>query len=167
MSESQKINHIVNIVTSNVDKNIGVTNELIDSLCKDLSPRLYKGLYTSITPPTNQLSKLNSFTIIINVGGHFVTIYAKENFLIYIDPFGLPCFCKSILNFMQNCKRPIFRNNLAVQSFKSKYCGLFAILFVIFFDKPQNKLILKFHPSKFLFKNDSLCLSYLKKLIDE
>ena len=115
----------------------------------------------------------NNFSLIVNSNentdfsiGHFITIIVKKFEIIYIDSFGIKCANKKILQFMESLERPIRFNNQQIQHIFSNYCGLYAILFILYYDKKNiRKKIKLYFVKRFLKKNDVKCLKFIKKLI--
>ena len=80
-------------------------------------------------------------TIIINVGGHFVMICFGQFFTLYVDSFGKPIERDQVYNFIRRVRpfTPFFYNSTQVQSLQSTHCGLYAVLFSLFFDRCQRR----------------------------
>lgn len=138
----------------------------------------FKGVFSADCIPHN-LAAISRFIIVINLGtrkgvrgklpvGHFVTLVASPTSLIYIDPFGLPNMQPDINIFLQLCKRKnVYVNLRQIQHFNSVYCGFYAILFACYFDKQyhsKKKLFSLHFKNSNLYKNDSLCVEYLRRI---
>lgn len=152
---------------------LGVTNRVLRNFCTRLCSDLFKGVFSADCIPPSLAARAH-FIIIVNLSqkrgpsvGHFITIAASPSSVQYIDPYGLPCWQPDILSFLHSCKRKIRLNLRQVQSFKSSYCGLYALLFACYLDRKRwkgNKFKLVFERKK-LRENDKLCVAYLKKIV--
>ena len=150
-------------ISEHVDAEIGVTNEILDEFAKKLCPRLYRGLF-NLTDLKN-LNICAPFTIILNVGFHFVCVHTRGKRLLYVDSYGLRCRNKVVCKFLSGFKIPIVFNKVRLQSPKSKHCGMYALLFAAYLDFPKKPFKLKFHTRAAGKKNDELCMVYLDKLV--
>lgn len=144
----------------------GLSNHVLTNLLNHLSvsDKYYKGVFAFDNIPNN-LCNESVFIIIVNIGLHFVTIYATSDFVLYIDSLGKPS-PSNMSFFLSQCKRPIFFNNRQIQSFTSTHCGFFAVLFVLFFngkEKGTKMRPIKFHDTN-LSSNDKLCTKYIKQI---
>lgn len=149
-------------LTKHVDTLYGVTNEAIHELCSLLNPLHYKGTF-----PSNQITFKFSppSSYIVNIGGHFIALICKPHFCLYIDPFGLPCRDKDLQQRLKTLSVPVFYNSTPIQSLTSMYCGMYAILFVVYFDKSRDRnKRLRFHRRN-LKANDKVCLKYISSLL--
>lgn len=149
-----------------------LTNIQIDDFLFSKS-RYFEGVFSCNSIPKN-IGKKETFFIICNLarknkkGTHFITIISHKNEILYIDSFGLPCENLDIKTFLVKTKKNIYFNTKTIQDPLSNFCGYFCILFVLFFENILlNKSIIKltFYPSNLLYKNDNLCLQYIKKII--
>ncbi|MCG8668779.1 MAG: hypothetical protein MI867_05155, partial [Pseudomonadales bacterium] len=138
-------------------------------LAKKLCPNLYAGLFMPSELKSTHVSRLRrrrAFNCILNVGQHFVTVVARPGYLLYLDSFGLPALHKDVINFLHSLSssREIFQNKKQIQRGSSMHCGLYALLFTCYFDKPQQSFRLHFTkmPGP---RNDALCVDYLEKLV--
>lgn len=159
----QYVKEVSQIFKYNANKNWGLTNKIVNKYAKFFCSKKYKGVFMPENvmqiPITNQ-----SFSIIANVGKHFVAIIVRKKYILYIDSYGKPCKQPSFQKFLKALQKPIFYNDKQIQSVTSMYCGLYAVLFCIYYDKSTRKtrLIFKKNPGKV---NDKLCLQYIRKLI--
>ncbi len=168
MAKNTSLQSIINHFKSNVSPEYGATNEIIHRFCERICCNYYEGMFTAINPPFDYFAQQDKFTVIVNIGSHFITIYADKNFILYIDPLGISVntYDKRLIRFLKKCKRKIFYNTKKIQNFSSMFCGLYAILFCKFFDEERsNDYKLKFYPNGDI-KNDKLCVEYLNKLVD-
>ena len=164
---------IAKAARNHVIPRLGITNELLYRLCKQLLSKDFYGVFSADDIPNN-LAAYNSFIIIVNIAtkkstraGHFVTIVGNSSTINYIDSYGLPCLQPHIKSFLALCYRKICYNTRQIQSFNSKYCGLYALLFACYFDKENNEgndFQLLFHNNR-LKQNDKLCSTYLTQMI--
>lgn len=142
----------------------GLSNHVLSDLLKHLSVnnQYYKGVFPFDNIPVNLCSESN-FIIIVNIGLHFVTVYAQPNFVLYIDSLGNSS-PPNMRDFLYQCKRPVFFNERQIQSFSSTHCGFFSVLFVIFFVGKKKGIKIesfKFRDTNLKF-NDKLCTKYIK-----
>ena len=158
-------------VREHVKAGKGISNDIIRNICGDLCSDSFRGVYSSDRISLG-IAALLDFIIIVNlekrgsgIVGHFVTIIGSPESVLYLDPYGFPCANEDIENFMRGAKRPIYCCRKQIQSFNSVYCGVFAMLFALYFDKrPSFKLNFK---SVKLEDNDKLCMKYLRRLVNE
>ena len=122
---------------------LGLSNDVLDSL---LSTACISNQYLG-SFPVSQLKNIPTFslkhlyiTLIINVGHHFVSLCIGRKFVLYIDSFGRPIQDRRVTQFIE--KRapdlPIYYNSTRIQSKSSSYCGLYAVLYVLYFDCCNN-----------------------------
>lgn len=180
VSDDGKIVRAVSALVSKHADRRGMTKSLLDSICRTLCPNLYKGLYNASDIPIATLQNFKSFTIILfltskdlgvsastNVG-HFVTVHATPSTILYIDPYGLPpCFHPHVAKFLHaKKKRVVLVNRKQVQHVNSTHCGLFAVLYAVYFDDPsrEKRFALRF-PRKATPNNDKLCKRYLNEML--
>jgi hypothetical protein len=142
----------------------GLSNVLLLDLLKniDIGKKYFKGIYAVDNIP-KFLSRLEQFIVIINIGMHFVTLYGKPNLLVYIDSFGNPP-PSSMKKFLSTCKRKIVSNIKQIQSPYSSHCGLYAVLYVLFFNTREMRKKCKtiVFDKNDLLKNDDICISHIK-----
>ena len=65
-----------------------------------------------------------------DVGTHWITLYAKNNEVIYFDSFGVEHVPKEVKNFIGN--KDINTNIFRIQAYNSIICGYFCIGFIDF-----------------------------------
>ena len=148
----------------------GVTNHFLSFILdKYFVVQDFKGVFSSNNVDC-KIASLPKFSIICNLseygeyGSHFVTIIAFKDFLFYIDPLGIPCFVQSLCEFLKLCNRKIFYNTKPIQNINDSYCGLYCLLFVLYYDsrcKYSGKLTFYSETEK----NAKKCISMIKKLI--
>lgn len=146
----------------------GLSNTVLENLLVESKvPSSFKGIFSCDNIPLH-LTHEKCFSIIVNIGYHFISVIAKNQFIIYIDSFGSPAREVNINDFLLKCERPVFYNTSQIQSFSSTFCGFYACLFIIFFSKKsENPLKLSFHTDeKKLKMNDALCITYIKILLN-
>lgn len=150
----------------------GLSNTVINDLLNlsGISSKYFKGVFPYDNLPEN-ISQLDNFSIIVNIGLHFVTIYAEEKFVYYIDSLGGSINNVHVKSFLcSGLKRPIYFNKRQIQSLMSSHCGLYTALYILFMEgsKREKKLLsikkLKFFSSGDLLRNDKLCVKYIKIL---
>ena len=94
------IQDITQIITSNVSSDEGITNNFINDLCNKICNYRFKGVFTVVNLPPFSIFNNEFFTLIINIGAHFISIYSSPNYILYIDPFGLPCLNTQLKLFL-------------------------------------------------------------------
>lgn len=157
-----------------VNKN-GLSNELIQDLFSNINwvkPH-FKGVFTFVDIPRSLIQK-KSFSCIVNIGYHFIAIFACEKYMLYIDSFGLnfpPLKPEIEFFFSQDpFSRPVYVNKKQIQDLTSTYCGLYASLFILHLEAKRNKLSnyknrkLSFHKNP--ISNDKKCMYFLKRLVN-
>lgn len=159
---------IAKLLKAHVGKDWGMTNKLVHSIASSLCQNYYRGLFTPFDTAAAlrvmaPASDIRPVVTIWNVGQHFVCIYCCGDYVLYLDSFGFPCFNPHIKKFLAGLKRNVFYNQQQIQSASSKHCGLYAILFSLYYDKLTRKAKLSFGTD--CEKNDDLCMMYLHKLM--
>lgn len=154
----------------------GASNILIEDLLSFpnwLQPH-FKGVFTYFELIPDKIL-FPSFSAVVNIGRHFVTIYGEENFILYIDPFGSPIPHEEIYSFFSQdpLKRYLYWNRKTVQDMQSSHCGLFAALFTLHLEAKRNNQfatykdkLLSFYGKNNLLKNDALCVKYIKNIFE-
>ena len=153
----------------------GISNALLERLCKRLCSKDFKGVFAANKIP-RLLAGVSNFSIIVNLGevdgsdaeipvGHFVCINGNAERILYIDPYGLPCMQPKVLEFLLLSRRPLMENMRQIQHFDSPYCGLYSVLFVVYFDKEASDWMKMKFNKKELWGNDKKCVGYLKRLL--
>ena len=151
----------------------GVTNEfvgeLVNRVCK---PGYFGGVYAADEFKESFLASEKRKGWIINLNprmkkenGHFICVLQEHGDLVYIDPVGLPCVTEPLRSVLTKTGKNIYFNTTQVQDLTSICCGFFSALFLIYFSKKNRIFKMKFD-SVDLKKNDQLCFSYLKKLVE-
>ncbi len=144
----------------------GVSNDLLEDLMKFLSHDTdFLGVFTIADLMKSKCYKKRRFIFILNIGMHFVCLYAQENFVYYIDSFGEKPDSPPVKKFLKQCKRNVYYNRRQIQDFSSAYCGLYACLFALFFGKANMTVNILHFKNVNLKYNDVLCLKYIKKFI--
>lgn len=145
----------------------GLSNEVLDNLMKSSHAcNLYFGTFPFDSMPSDVCAK-KKFVLLVNVGLHFVCIFANKNVVLYVDSLGRPSSLKEVQHFLRLCARPVFFNMKKIQSTSSTHCGLYACLFGLFFCKRENqeRVGKMCFEKRNLLKNDQICLKYLKRLL--
>ena len=113
--------HLADLLKVHVNKDWGMTNKLVNSIASSLCQNYYKGLFTPfetaaalrvMAPATN----IRPVVTIWNVGQHFVCIYCCQDYILYLDSFGLPCHNPYIGKFLVSLRRDLFYNQQQIQS---------------------------------------------------
>ncbi len=162
-------------IEAHVSRGKGISNTLVNRLCRKMCSKDFRGVFAANKIP-RRLAGVGRFIIIVNLGevdgggdgelpvGHFVCVAAQPEEINFIDPYGLPCMQPKVLSFLTEARRPIKENVQKIQHLDSPYCGLYSVLFAVYFDKePSERLKLKFNKTK-LMENDRKCVEYLKQL---
>lgn len=131
--------------------------------------------------------------VIVNVGGHWVTVCAAPGYVVYADSYGTAPLRGDVRDFLRACSAryggPVYFNRKRVQHPSSNYCGLFAALWALIFDgktpppttsqqsdgrrrrRRRQRLggsgarFIRFYSrANRLSDNDALCLEYLRRL---
>lgn len=167
--------------------NDGVSNVFMEDFLSHFPLVNFKGVFNSHNINSHffeNVSPGENFSLIVNIledsneGGHFVCIVGTQKAITYIDTFGLVCIDPSIQKFIQTCVKKHFKsdkckvlfNDKTIQHEESNYCGLYCVLFIIYFDecctyfKEKNHLNFHDKPAQ-LMKNDAKCVYYLKRII--
>lgn len=163
---------LARLFSRHVGSDWGMTNELVDYIAGKLCSHRYKGLYTPIQLQQSKTRRLiekakRPFTFICNVGRHFVCIFCTEQYLIYIDPFGKKCVQRQVRKFIHRLSRNVFYNHIPIQWFTSNHCGLYAILFALYFDRDRQDIRLQFERASNNEHNDQMCNMYLQLLLNK
>jgi hypothetical protein len=150
----------------------------------------FMGTFSADCIPKRKLLRMDAFSIIVNlkrrspkrtpeqregkrqlltdldylVTGHFVVVAAFSDFTFYVDSFGKRCRQEDVQDFLRMRRNPVYRNESKLQAAQSTYCGLFCLLFVLYFYQ-RPKWRLKFDERGDLQRNEKLCLNFLNKLL--
>ena len=164
----------------------GLSNELVDSLCRACCSEEYRGAYSADCIPV-ALATLAHFIVVVNLGvrkhvfgplppGHFVTIAVTPTQVYYLDPYGMPCMQPDVARFLERCcslrprERKGVRNVQQVQHLDAVTCGFYAVLFAQVSDRAWTRRVspaallrrLTFYTrAGDLRKNDKLCKKYI------
>jgi hypothetical protein len=147
--------------------NLDINNTLFEA-----APH-FCGTYSCNNIPKD-IAKLSIFSIICNIdkvgeiGSHFITIIGRSKRIMYIDPLAYPCTNKYIAKFLKKAQqynnRKLEIQNVPIQHPISTYCGYFCMVFVLFFEKDNHGIKLKFNKHKLLL-NDIKCIKYLVQFL--
>ena len=165
----------VKVIASELKKHVsdvdGMTNTMVNKLARAFCLQHYKGLCMP-----SQLEKKRStvfarmpFSTIVNTGNHFVAIIGTEQSIMYLDSNGMPCLESRTKAFLQSFpNKVVVYNKKRIQGIQSMFCGLYALLFVTYFDRPRKfQLHFKSRPGQKGKANEELCLQYLARLLNE
>lgn len=143
------------------------TNIYLNSVLFPIS-KYYGGTFSANNIPstTQEASFIVNLSLTGEIGTHFVCVIIKKTFLYYFDSFGEPCYNEHINNYMVQYNRPIYHNAIRIQHDKSKFCGFFCMLQVLLSDDKHYNFSLRFFTTQDnLWKNDRLCVQYIKSII--
>lgn len=163
-----------------VNSSVGISNQLLNRLALGMCSRDYLGVFAAdCIPPF--LAGRPRFIVILNLArkksghqsvGHFVTVLANPNSVYYVDPYGMKCVQPDVERFLRECGRTVRQNKRQYQDMKSVYCGMYCLLFAAYADRrnsanpPKFKLRF-FRQKKKLLANDTKCVQYVRRLINE
>ena len=175
---------VVRILQRHVDSTSGITNTMLNNFCALIcengsSPSKYMGVFAADEIPISMLREESDFNIVINLTtrasgaidshnlrlGHFVTIHVRPDFVLYIDPIGLPCIQLETQHFLTSMKKPVFSNEKKIQSLSSPYCAMYAILYTCYFNEPRPNFRIEFADNA-KKSNDQKCVNYLRRVVD-
>ena len=188
-----KMEQLLKSIHGHVRYSQGVSNTLIARFGRALCSPHFAGTFSVDQIPT-ALSSRKLFTIIVNLAergkpaaaaaaatttttpnvGHFVAVCVDPDQVHYFDPYGIPPLQPRLARFLDKInhrrKKSMEINSFQVQHLKSKYCGLFCLLYALY----QHRC-LRGRPPKFRLRfyrsarnrrrNDQLCVEYLSRLI--
>jgi hypothetical protein len=147
----------------------GMTNVMVNKLARAFCSKKYKGLYMphELAKKRKTVFARSPFSTIVNVGRHFVVILGFDKTIMYLDSYGLPCTEKKTEAFLRSFpSKAVFYNNKRIQGSQSMFCGLYAVLFATYFDRPRSfSLRFKTRVGKRGKANEELCLQYLSRLV--
>lgn len=172
------------LIDTHVDPDAGITNEMIERLCEEISTEIAKKrkkkrkFVRVVSSPKVKAKSLRPFkdgrekTFIINLitppfkrEGHFVFVCISRRHILYIDPYGEMCSPLSpFRKKLSDLGVPIRYSTRRVQALDSKACGLFCVLFVLQRERERSFKELKWKTRK-LKANDTLCVRYIKEVI--
>lgn len=109
----------------------------------------------------SRLAGMPEYILILNVQGHWVTIYKRPAYILYLDSYGDAPVNDKVKTFLSTLKLPVFYNDKIIQHPNSNFCGLYACLWTLIFD---NKIKEKPVFTSNLFANDDICINALKRM---
>ena len=148
--------------------NSGLRSDYLDCLAKLLSLEKYIG-----TLPCDFLAKRSiksgdmaivNLSTSVSKGTHYVSIICFDEYLVYLDPFGLKCYDSNILKALEKTNKVVHFLNQSVQSINSLMCGFFCLAFCILAKdsiNPIKTIISTFHASN-LNKNEDIAIDIIK-----
>ena len=107
-----------------------LTNIEIQNYYKD--EPTFNGVYSSDNLP----KKINNVAYVVNldeyknIGTHWISLFVKNNEVIYFDSFGVEYVPNQIIKFIKS--KDIKTNIFGIQEINSKMCGYFCIGFIAF-----------------------------------
>ena len=167
-----------------------MSNDLVAELAKEcagLAPlgsgRQFLGVFPWNELPTGDIVRAargteqgeeeegRKVSFIVNIGGHFVSVVVGRRSVIYIDSFAAPLLRAEVGALFSRLQRDakyartVYVNQRQIQSLSSTFCGMYAVLFSLWYlVDPSRRPKQVFH-DKSLARNDKLCLAYLKEMI--
>lgn len=155
---------MVERLLSTFSKTVGLNSIEIDRFLTKYCSQ-YIGIFASNTLPVAEnlegcliCNLSNSNTI----GSHYITIIIQTSQVLYIDSFGTRSEIDDISLFLSSLKKPVLYNTLMIQDLDSSYCGMYAIMFCLYFSK---KPPFKLRFSDNLERNDNKCIKYIKRMM--
>ena len=164
-------------------KNLGLTNNYVQLLCKTLTGSYFVGVFpcnllkTKSKEVLRKVEKNIPFSMIINLspdhheGSHFVALSYRDNDLILFDSLGLKFDDPNIKAFVsciqEKCKKVKFTKlDFQIQSFyTSALCGFYVSAYVFSQSKGYESIetfLDQFHTHKEkLFLNDKTVIMYI------
>ncbi len=168
--EKTAFERLVDRVNANVQEGLGMSNTLVEKLCRRETSDNFKGVFSADKIP-GYLAACPLFIIVVNLGrsgqqeGHYVTLCGEPNNIKYLDSYALPCLQPDVNRFLHACRRPLITLTRRIQGWDSMYCGLYSTMFTLYQDKKPDFELL-FSSSNFK-ENDSKCVRYIRKLIHD
>lgn len=154
----------------------GLSNEIIEDFATHANiDAHFAGVYHMHELPSHLPRSRAEFSIIINIDNHWTTLYWSNTYILYIDSFGegMPSAVEVYVKKFCEPHQAILFNNHPIQDKTSTHCGLFSMLFILFFDRKakasdpyifNNVVHLRFSECNLLL-NDQLCLKYIECLL--
>lgn len=172
VNNNKNLTSFARFISRHVNPRWGISKKLIQNMGRSLCPNYFKGVFLSSKIPRMKLYKEETYTIIVlikgqyGLTGHFVTLHGTPTCIYYIDSLGLPCVDPALRSFLSNIKqkRYVLTSNTRIQHPRSMYCGLYSIMFAVYFDSNKRKIRLNFKQRATL-ENDKLCIKYLHSMI--
>ncbi|PCJ29142.1 MAG: hypothetical protein COA94_02420 [Rickettsiales bacterium] len=143
----------------------GLTNIFVENYLAEHC-HTFRGVFSADRIP-NILALEKRFSIVVNlsnygeIGSHFIAIIVFEDHVIYIDVLGEECTNKHIKKYLDYLRKPIQSNIRKIQSNTSRCCGFFAIVYVMYFERPTVIEIVFHRGEQNLYRNDDLCIQYI------
>jgi hypothetical protein len=138
----------------------GLTNVYVDWLISKLSSS-FIGVYADIPTIIHQMPR---FSLVCNVGYHFVAIIGFPDRLIYMDPLGMQPLCSWALKFLQEDHRPHLVNAVTFQHPLSLFCGFYCAFFILFYESSNHGILQPFQFDD-LSQNDVTVITNLEIMI--
>ena len=142
-----------------MDSQFGVTNFYVEQVLSN-QIRKFRGCFS--IDFLDDVFLRNGESVVVNLAhssipvGHFVAIKKEGNSLLYFDPLFLEFEDNDLEIFLKKHECNIFKNNIQVQSFESKKCGIFCIAFLLAMEYISFKEFLNFYDEINLSKNDDI-----------
>lgn len=146
----------------------GITDIFIESVLEQCDLKRFAGCFACDNIPVEKLSLLENFNIICNLdtqdgpGTHFVAIIVNKDKVFYIDSQGNECKNAHISRFLKYVakvkKRKIVFNKFKIQHQHSIFCGFYAMLFMLKYDR-TNGVEIKFSINQ--WTNDDICIKHI------
>ena len=175
LAGSTAVHRLISRVRDNVKAHVGMSNEAVEELCRQVCSHKFQGLFSADRIPSDRLKQLEEFVIVVNTAtsdeplGHFVTLSRAygSSYVEYMDSFAKPCTQPDVRAFVRSLglREGEVRSTVKrrVQAASSVYCGLYATLFAAYKDREPGFELL-FSPTD-LTGNDERCVRYLRRII--
>jgi len=166
------LSEISESIRGDVSPGYGITNTSVDEIAREVCRNYYLTTCPSRKLLQMELGELpKTFSLILNIGSHFILLHKRDKCFYYIDPVGDRCSDSNIIDFVSSDakgnKTCFLYNKRQVQSRSSVHCGLYCVLYAQLFDFVQ----VPFDRIKFQFKkgggkqNDLNCIDYIVALM--
>lgn len=166
---------ILTNVSHNVFPDEGITNDVLHNFLTILCSEDYLGVFNINNLP-HEITQEDNFHMVLNTHKHFVVLFVTPKEIVYIDPVGNPPpsgqFNRELQAFIKDTKRrsngpnrKLIISDREIQAANSTFCGLYCMLFMLFFDHRLTKPRLKFTSTPSM-QNDKKCVSYLLKIVN-
>lgn len=144
----------------------GLSNIQIDGWMRRLCDR-YQGTFSCNNIPFSLCNKTGSLIVNLapwgSVGTHFISILLDHDCVYYIDSLGGKCENSDIKEFLIACNRPVYYQEIAMQSSDSAYCGFYSMLIVTTYEMEKKWTNPFNEKNDKIEKNDAKCLVLLSR----
>jgi hypothetical protein len=154
---------------------VGISNFYIESILNKFHLPIWDGVL-SCDQIEFTFNLLRDFILVVNFakstqeGIHFVCVFQIREKLYLFDSLATPDnLLPQPLKKLMTTKRGSKILEFPIQHLFSEYCGFYCIYCVLWLSLPKEEQRAHFSPTTFsrqdLFSNDTLCISYIVKMI--